>query len=89
MKNLKIGYDNKVMQLFNLDNCLELVKNCPKDEVVILCSNWSLNIPNYTDEELENDSLNWDLDEFETFLGCPIQVNDYNDLIADVHGIID
>jgi len=47
-KDLK---NNKLAQLFNLSECKRLIKNCAKDETVILLPHYSINRPKYSDEE--------------------------------------
>lgn len=74
---------NKILAMFELNKIRELLNNCPSDEVVILCPNWPINKPAYDDGEAEQ----FDIDELEQILNCPISVSQYNDLIADVHGI--
>jgi hypothetical protein len=75
---------NKLIQMFNIDEVLNQIKNCPKDEVLILLPHYSINKPSYTDVEVED----WDFYELEQKLNCSLSVTDYDDLVADVHGIL-
>lgn len=79
---------NKVLEMFDLEKIKLLIDKCPKDEVVILCPQWPINAPKYTTEEIMNEAPKFDLDEFETKIGHTVLVSEYNDLIADVHGIM-
>jgi len=83
-KDLK---NNKLAQLFNLSECKRLIKNCAKDETVILLPHYSINRPKYSDEENLNQSDYWDFCELEQYFNCSLIVSDYDDLIADPHGI--
>ena len=78
---------NKLAQLFNLVECKKAIKNCPKDETVILLPHYSINRPKYSDEENIDQSEYWDYTELEQYLNCSLIVSDYDDLIADPHGI--
>ena len=69
---------NKLAQLFNLPECKKAIKNCPKDEVIILLSHYSINKPEFKE---------WDWSELEEYFNCILIVSDYDDLIADPHGI--
>jgi hypothetical protein len=82
-KDLK---NNKLAQLFNLSECKRLIKNCAKDETVILLPHYSINKPDYSDEDYEGQwSDDWDM--LESYLNYPLIVSDYDDLICDPHGI--
>lgn len=83
-KDLK---NNKLAQLFNLVECKKAIKNCPKDETVILLPHYSINRPKYDDCECDVQSEYWDYTELEQYLNCSLIVSDYDDLIADPHGI--
>lgn len=77
---------NLIANMFDLKIVKEHIKKCPKNEVIILCGNWSINKPKYSDEN--TDQEDWDWNEFEDQLGHTLQVNDYDDLVVDVHGIL-
>ena len=83
-KDLK---DNKLAKMFNLSECKKAVKNCPKDEVIILIPHYSINKAKYNDEENNEQSEYWDFCELELYLNCSLIVSDYDDLICDPHGI--
>lgn len=76
---------NKLMEMFDIDEVLNQIKNCPKDEVVILLPHYSINKYNYLNNSEDED---WDFFEFEEKLNCPLSVTDYDDLVADPHGIL-
>ena len=80
---------NKMMEMFDMDKIKQEIKNCPEDEVLILCSHWSINKPKYTDKECENETDIWDWYEMEDKMGHYMEINDYDDLIIDVHGIME
>lgn len=88
MKTKVISEDNKLAQMFNLDICRNLIKHCPKDETIILLPHYSINRPQYTEEEFINDSEQWDFYELEQYLNCPLIVSDYDDLCADPHNLL-
>lgn len=73
--------------MFDIEAVNKKIANCPKDEVVILCGHWSINKPKYPDDE-DPETYDWDWDEFEALLDTTLMVNDYDDLIADPHGIM-
>lgn len=77
---------NLIANMFDIKKVKEQIANCTKDEVVILCAHWSINGPKYDDDVNENQD--WDWKEFEDQLGHTLQVNDYDDLVVDVHGIL-
>jgi len=77
---------NKLIEMFDIDEVLKQIKNCPKDEVVILLPHYSINKYNYSQENPEDED--WDFFEFEEKLNCPLSVTDYDDLVADPHGIL-
>jgi len=76
---------NKLMEMFDIDEVLNQIKNCPKDEVVILLPHYSINKYNYLNNSEDED---WDFFEMEEKLNCPLSVTDYDDLVADPHGIL-
>jgi hypothetical protein len=78
---------NKIIAMFDLDKCRAMIANCPPDEVVILCPNWPINKPSYEGAE-DPETEDWDFQELEDQLGTTLMVSDYNDLIADPHGIM-
>lgn len=82
MKNSPISGINKLAEMFNLDVCRQMIKDCPNDETVILLPHYSINRPKYDD-----DGEYWDFIELENYFGCPLIVSDYDDLIADPYGI--
>lgn len=71
--------------MFNLDKVKQMIANCPNNEVVILCGHWSINKPKYDDVDPETEY--WDFQEFEDEIGEMLFVSDYDDLVADPHGI--
>lgn len=77
---------NLIKAMFNLDVVKANIAKCPKDEYVILCGNWSINKPKY-DETGDPEQEDWDFQELESELNVSLYVSDYNDLIADPHGI--
>ena len=79
---------NKMMEMFDLKEIRQMIKKCPKDELLILCPHWSINKPKYTNEECEEDNDNWDWYEMEEKLGYNMQINDFDDLVIDVHGLL-
>lgn len=81
------GYTpNLVMSMLNMDKVKELIKKCPSDETVILCPHWSINKPDYP-ETSDILSETGDLIQLENILSVRILITDYNDLVADPHGI--
>lgn len=78
---------NKLMRMFDIERVKQEIRNCPKDQTVILVPHWSINRPKYTNEEFENQSFDADWDEIEEELGVLIVVTQYDDLVADPHGI--
>ena len=79
--------ENKMIAMFNMDKVKEQIAACPPDEIVILCGHWSINGPKYDGPDEDPEQSSWDWDEFEEQLGATIMVSDYDDLIADPHGI--
>lgn len=78
--------NNLIAQMFDLPKVKERIASCAENEVVILCPNWSINEPKYPDTA-DIEQRDWDFSELETYLGTPLYVSDYNDLIADPHGV--
>lgn len=78
--------NNLIAKMFNLEVVKQLIADCPAGEVVILCPQWSINKPSYPPDTYP-DSEKHDLDKLEDMLGVPLIVSDYNDLVADPHGI--
>jgi hypothetical protein len=76
---------NQLINMFDIDSILNQIKNCPKDEVVILLPHYSINKCNYLNDSEDED---WDFFELEEILNCTISVTDYDDLVADPHGIL-
>lgn len=79
---------NPMADMFNLDKVKSMIANCPKNEIVILCGHWSINKPKYSQADLEDMRESDDWDEFEREIDAILMVNDYDDLIADPHGIM-
>jgi hypothetical protein len=79
---------NKLIEMFNMDKVKQMIKDCPKDEIVILLPHYSINKPGYTEIEFLNSHDQDDWDELEQELNCMLLVNDYDDLICDPHGIM-
>lgn len=80
--------ENKMIAMFNMAEVKKEIRKCPKDEIVILCGNWSINKPRYTEAEYEQEMEQGDWDEMEDILGESLMVNDYDDLICDPHGLM-
>ncbi len=78
---------NKIEEMFDLDKVKVQIKNCPEGEVIILCGHWSINGPKYQDDDQDPEAEYWDFQEFEDKLETTLMVSDYDDLIADPHGI--
>lgn len=78
---------NKIAAMFNIAEVKKAIANCPNDEVVILCGHWSINKPKYDDSE-DFEAETWDFDDFEDTLDTTLYVSDYDDLVADPHGIM-
>jgi len=78
---------NKIAEMFNLDILKQEIANCPKDEIVILCGHWSINKPRYSEDE-DPETEDWDFQELEQELESTLMINDYDDLIADPHGLM-
>lgn len=76
---------NLIAAMFKIDEIKQQIANCPVDQAIILCGNWSINKPKYSDDDSERED--WDMSEFEDQLGTTLLVSDYNDLVADPHGI--
>jgi hypothetical protein len=77
---------NLIRRMFDLKVVKANIAKCPKGEVAILCGNWSINKPNY-EESADPETEDWDFEEFAKELDTSLYVNDYDDLIADPHGI--
>ena len=77
---------NLLAAMFNIDECKKAIENCPKDEVIILLGHYSINKPKYN-EDTDPETADWDFQELEELLECTLYVSDYDDLIADPHGI--
>lgn len=77
---------NKITAMFDMEVVKHHIKKCPEGEVVILCGHWSINQPKYDDSE-DPEQSQWDWEEFEELIGHLLMVSDYDDLIADPHGI--
>lgn len=80
--------NNKIVAMLDLDKVRALIDNCPTDEIVILCSHWSINGPKYAEGEENNEMAQFDFEEFESWANCTIMVSDYDDLIADPHTLM-
>lgn len=78
---------NKLIEMFDLGKVRQMIKECPKDETVILCGHWSINRPKYSDEEQEIACEYFDAEDFEAEVGCSLIWTDYDDLVLDPHGV--
>jgi len=88
MKTQKtISDGNKLASMLNLKKCKEMIKNCAKDETVILIPHYSINKPEYSNEQYINGYDQDDFFELEDYFNCCLIVSDYDDLIADPYGI--
>jgi len=86
MKEEKLA-NNKLAQMFNLAEVKRRIDECPKNEIVILMPHYSINKPKYTEKESVNGAEFWDFDELGEYLDAFLIVSDFDDLIADPHGI--
>lgn len=77
---------NLIAKMFDIEEVKKRIANCPTDEMVILCNNWSINCPTYPDSA-DPEHQDWDFQELEDTLDTTLIVTDYNDLAADPHGI--
>ena len=75
----------RLFEVIDVPKCKELIAKCPLDEVVILVPHFSINVQSHYED---GEQLQWDLDELESYIGHTVEVNDYDDLICDPHGII-
>lgn len=80
--------ENKMLSMLNIDVIKQAIAKCPKDEVVIICGHWSINGPKYEGENEDPEQADWDWNEVEEILDEKLMVNDYDDLIADPHGLM-
>lgn len=78
---------NLIAAMFNIEVIKEQIAKCPIDECVILCGNWSINKPIYPLEDYDVEQEAWDFDELAEMLDTTLLVSDYNDLVADPHGL--
>lgn len=79
---------NVLADMLDLPKCSQLIANCPKDEIVILIPHYSINVQSHSEYKDAGEELSYDFDELQDYLGVSLSVNDYDDLIADPHGII-
>lgn len=77
---------NLMANMFDIAKVKELIANCPADEIVILCAYWSINGPKYAEDCHEQQD--WDWNEFEEEIDATLMINDYDDLVVDVHNIL-
>jgi hypothetical protein len=78
---------NKIAAMFNIEVVKQAIAKCPKGEVVILMGHWSINGPKYDGPDEDPEAADWDWTDFEEMLDVTLMVSDYDDLIADPHGI--
>jgi hypothetical protein len=78
---------NKLIEMFDLDKVRQMIKECSKNEMVILCTHWSVNRPKYSDEEHEIACEQFDMEDFEAEVGCLLIWTDGDDLVLDPHGV--
>jgi hypothetical protein len=83
---LKDMSNNLIAQMFNISEVKKMIASCAEDEIVILCPHWSINQPQYPDSA-DIEQRDWDFSELEQYLDTTLLVNDYDDLIADPHGV--
>ena len=79
--------NNKLANMLSLDLCRKYIADCPKDETVILIPHYSINKPDYNSIERDEDRENEEFFELGEYLNCSLCVSDYDDLIADPHGL--
>lgn len=74
-----------IFDILDMEGSKKVIEECPEGETVILIPHYSINVQSkYEDgEELQDD-----LDAVEAQLGTSVMVNDYDDLIADPHGVL-
>ena len=87
-KPIKYREMNKMIEMFDMNRVKAAIANCPKDEIVIICGNWSIESPDYTDDEISEDADGSDWYEMEQEIGHAMYVSDYNDLCRDPHGVM-
>ena len=78
---------NKLLDIFDIDEIKKQITNCPKNKLVIITSDWAYDRPEYSKEEQKEDKDFKDMQEIEALVGCPVYVDDANQLVADPHGI--
>lgn len=79
--------EHLLLEMLDIEKCKKWIQDCPKDDAVILISNWSINRPKYKQEEYEEGIDQDDWEEVEKALGLSLQVNQFDDLIVDPHGL--
>jgi hypothetical protein len=81
---------NRFFELFDIEAVKKQIANCPENEVVILLPHYSINAPqSKSDSDEDGDAYYWEWEEFEQKIGCTLSVTDYDDLVADPHGVLD
>jgi len=80
---------NKMVEMLDIPKIKRQISDCKETEIVIICNNWSINRPKYTEDEALDGLQEADWDNFEELLGFPIEINQYDDLIVDPYGIVD
>ena len=81
--------NNRLAQMFDLEAVKKAIKDCPKDEIVILMPHYNINKPEYSKEECADQYDIEDMLDLGDYLGVFLQVSDYDDLICDPHGLMD
>lgn len=82
--------DNRFFDLLDVDAVKEMIAKCAKDEVCIILPHYSINVQMwYNEQDCDPEQCDWDWNDFEEAIGHSMQVNDFDDLIVDVHGIMD
>lgn len=80
---------NLLIDMFDIPKIKQQIADCQSHECVIICNNWSINKPKYTDEDLDNGRDEFEWNEMSDELGFLLEVNQYDDLIVDPYGLVD
>ena len=83
-------FPNRFFELLDVDEVKEMITKCAKDEVCIILPHYSINVQMWynNQENCDPEQCMYDLEYFEEAIGYKVMVNSFDDLIVDVHGIM-
>jgi hypothetical protein len=78
---------NWFKEILDIEECKKQIAACPEGEVVILIPHYSINVQSKYAGSEAGDDIDNDWNDLEEELDTTLEVNQFDDLVANPHGL--